>query len=142
MSNVNDWKMAKMLDVFKLKVLDQQTKRVDEAQIIYNNPNYQWGDDEQKKAAELKLKSYKDWLAFYQEFYDQGMILVKQHENLTNNLSKWYDKWRNDISNEGVQETEIMSMQADMLQEIFSDMYSELKPLNLDIKPPKAMNLK
>ena len=87
------------------------------------------------------MKSFKDWLAFYQEFHRQGMELVKQHEGLTNNLSKWYDTWYGGISNEGKQETEMMNIQADMLQEVFLEIYKELKPLNLDIKPPQALNL-
>ena len=57
-------------------------------------------------------------------------------------MSKVYDKWWNDISNEGKQETEIMSMQADMMNEMFGEIYKELKPLNLEgLKPPQALNL-
>ena len=47
------------------------------------------------------------------------------------------------LSTQRRQEQEMMSMQADMLNEIFSEIYKELKPLNLDgMKPPQAMNLK
>ena len=36
----------------------------------------------------------------------------------------------------------MMKMQADMLQEIFAEMYQELKSLSLpDVKQPQAMNL-
>jgi hypothetical protein len=69
--------------------------------------------------------------------------IIGQMMQNENEFLKWInanEKWLNDISNDGIQETEIMSSQADMLQEIFSDMYSELKTLN--IKPPKALNLK
>jgi hypothetical protein len=67
---------------------------------------------------------------------------VKQHEALVNSLSRWYDTWYANISNEGKQETELMSSQADMLNSIFTEIYNELKPLNLEgMKAPKAMNL-
>jgi hypothetical protein len=36
----------------------------------------------------------------------------------------------------------MMSAQADFLNEIFSEMYKAIEPLNLDIKKPAALNLK
>ena len=142
MSNVNNYKFANMLELFKKKMVDTQAKKVEEAQKIMDDPTYKWDNAEQKAAGEAKLKNYKDWLQFYQEFYDQGVELTKQHEGLVNTMSKVYDKWWNDISNEGKQETEIMSCQADMMNEMFGEIYKELKPLNLDgMKPPQAMNL-
>ena len=143
MSNVNNYKFANLLQLFQTKVIDPQIKRVEEAQAIMDDSTYQWKDKAQKESGEARLKSYKDWLAFYQEFHRQGMELVKQHEGLTNNLSKWYDKWREDVSNEGKQEVEIMSSQADFLNEIFSEIYRELLPLKLEgMKAPAPLNLK
>ena len=142
MSNVNNYQFAKHLDQFKAKVLDPQTKKTEDASRIMNDPNYKWESEEQKKRGETQYASYKQWLQFYQAFYDAGMELVKQHETLVNNMAKHYDMWYKDVSNEGRQETEMMSMSADILQEIFCEMYSELKPLNLDLPQPKALNLK
>jgi hypothetical protein len=142
MSNVNNFAFANKLQSFKEKVLDPQIKRVAEAEKIMHDPNYKWGSEDAKKAGQAKYDGYKAWLTFYQTHYDEGVKLCTQHENIVNHLTKWYESWRNDISNEGRQETEIMSMQADMLNEIFSEMYSDLKPLNLDIKSPQALNLK
>jgi len=143
MSNVNNYKFGNMLELFKQKVVDTQAKKVAEAQKIMDDTTYKWDNDAQKASGEARLRSFKDWLRFYQEFYDQGVKLTMQHEGLTNNLSKWYDKWYNDISNEGKQEQEMMSMQADMLNEIFGEIYKELKPLNLEeMKPPQALNIK
>lgn len=140
--NVNDWQFGKHLEQFKVRVLDPQIKRVAEAKAIAEDPDYQWKDDQLKEAGMARYKSYQDALAFYQEFYNQGKTLIMQHERLVNNLAKWYAKWHSDISNEGRQETEMMSMQADILQEIFVEMYQHLKPLNLEgIKQPKALNL-
>jgi hypothetical protein len=141
MSNVNDWVFAKHLDNFKAKLLDPQAKRVQEADAIMNDPNYKWSDDSQKNTAAARQASFKAWLQFYQQFYDEGMKLVQQHEGIVNNLSRWYNVWREDVSNDGRQEVEMMSMQADMLQSVFEEMYKELIPLKLDIKPPKPMNL-
>ncbi len=142
MSNVNNYVFAKHLDQFKIRVLDAQIKRVSEAKVIMEDKNYVWKEG-QKEIADAKYKSYLEWLAFYQEFYNQGMIFVRQHEGIVDKLSKWYDKWYQDISNEGKQEVEMMSIQADMLNEIFCEMYKELLPLNLEgMKSPKALNLK
>ena len=141
MSNVNNWDFAKHLDQFKVRVLDPQIKRTEDASRIMNDPGYVWESEDQKKAGEARYASYKQWAQFYQAFYDAGMSLAKQHETLTNKTVKWYEKWYNDVSNEGKQEPQMMSEQADFLNDIFSEMYQELKPLNLDIKPPKALNL-
>jgi hypothetical protein len=142
MSNVNNWQFAKNLDNYKAKVLEPQTKRVADAKAIMDNPNHPWKDEAQKNAGKAQYESYKAWLTFYQQHYDAGMELVKQHENIVNLNAKWYQIWRDDISNDGLQETEMMSMQADFLNEIFSEMYRELLPLKLDIKAPKPLNFK
>lgn len=142
MSNLNQWQFAKHLDAFKAKVLDPQIKRTEDASKIMNDPNYQWKDETQKANAEKQYASYKAWVQFYQAFHDAGMELVKQHESLVNNMAKHYDKWYKDVSNEGRQETELMSEQADILNEIFAEIYTELKPLGLAIEPPAALNLK
>jgi hypothetical protein len=143
MSNVNDWVFAKHLDNFKAKLLDPQAKRVQEADAIMSDPNYKWSDDAQKNSAIAKHASYKAWLQFYQQFYDEGMKLCTQHETMVDHLSKWYSKWYNDISNDGRQEVELMSCQADWLNEIFTEIFNDLKPLNLEgIKTPQALNMK
>ena len=142
MSNVNNWRLAKMLDDFDSRVIKPQIKRVDDAQAIMDNVDYPWKDEEQKKLAEEKLKSFKAWLQFYLEFYKEALILINQHENLVNNLSKWYDSWYENISNEGKQETDLMNSQAEILHGIFEEIYNELKPLNLEIKSPAALNIK
>jgi hypothetical protein len=143
MSNVNDYVFSKKLDQFKAKILDPHIEKTAKAERIMHDPNYKWESEDKKKAAQAQYDAYKAWLVWYQTFYDEGLRLCTQHEQLTDKLSKWYDRWRNDISNEGVQEVEIMSMQAEFLNEIFSEMYKELLPLNLkDMKSPSALNLK
>lgn len=142
MSNVNDYEFSKYLESFRSKVLVPQIVKTEDARKIIEDPNYKWASEDQKKRGEAQYANYKDWKQFYQAFFDAGTRLVNQHENLVNLLSKWYDKWYDDISNEGKQESEMMSMQADMLNEIFCEIFKELQPLNLDIKPPLALNMK
>lgn len=143
MSNANNYNFSNKLQHFKEKVLDPQIARVDKAKVIMHDNNYKWRDEDQKKTARAQYESYKAWLSFYQTHYDEGVKLTIQHENLVNLLSKWYDNWYKNISNEGRQETELMGSQADMLQEIFSEIYKELQPLKLEgVKAPAALNLK
>ena len=142
MSNTNNWQFAKMLDQFNLKVIDPQRKRVDDAEKIMHDLSYPWKNAEEKNLGEAKLQNYKAWLLYYLEFYKQGLLLVNQHETLVNKMSKWYQVWYENISNEGRQEVELMPSQADLLGEIFCDIYKELQPLHLEINPPLALNLK
>ena len=136
----NDWEFAKVLQTFKTKVLDPQEERTAEAFKIMTNPEFKWRDDEQKKLGQAKLDNYRVWLDHYKEFYAEGSKLIQDHEALVEQLCKWYQDWYNNISNDGKQETEIMEMQADMLNEIFVEIYKALEPLKLEIKPPKALN--
>jgi len=141
MSNVNNYEYANNLEVFKKKVLDPQIERVAKATEVMNNPNHKWKDESEKEAAQAKYDSYKAWMQFYQAHYDMGVRLCTQHENLVNKMSKVYDAWYENISNDGRQEAEMMSSQADILHGLFVDIYAELKPLGLDMPMPKAMNL-
>lgn len=137
---LNNYAFANELDQFKVTVLDPQARKVEEAWKIMSDIHYPWKDEEQKNRGQAQLDNYKAWLDFYQKFYDAGLKMCVQHEQFTDSLSKWYDIWYNNISNNGKQETEMMEMQAGMLNEIFVEIYKALKPLNLEIKPPTALN--
>jgi len=142
MSNVNDYAFANKLQVFKQKILDPQKEKVAKAEAIMHDDTYKWESEDKKKAGQAQYDAYKAWLAVYQTHYDEGMKLCAQHERLVNNLAKLYAKWYSDISNEGRQEVELMSIQADWINEIFTEIYKELQPLKLDIKPPQPLNMK
>ena len=143
MSNVNDYDFAKKLDVFKTKILDPHIKKTDEAEKIMHDTNYQWASPEQKEIADKKYDSLKAWKVFYQEFYNSGLALSVQHEKLVNKLCKLYERWYNEVSNDGFQEKELMSMQADVLNDIFSEIFMEIKSLEgMNFNPPRAINLK
>lgn len=142
MSNVNNWEFSNHLQNFQTKILEPQRKKIVDAEVIMHNPAHPWKDEAQKQAAGKQLEVYKAWLLVYQTHYDAGMRLVQQHEAMVNQLSKWYNVWRENISNEGRQEVEMMGSQADMLQQVFEEMYKELLPLKLEIKAPAPLNLK
>jgi cell division septum initiation protein DivIVA len=143
MSNVNNYKFASQLDLYKSKEVDALAKNVEDARVIMADTTRVWATPEGKEASVARLEQMKQRLARLQAFHAEGMELVKQHEALVNNLSKWYDLWWQNISNEGKQETEIMGSQADMLNSIFTEIYNELKPLSLEeMKMPKILNLK
>jgi len=141
MSNLNNYAFANILNDFKKRYLDIQKGKVEKAMRIMDDPNYQWKDEAQKVAGKKQLEIYKVILADYETFYNEGNRLCVEHENLTNILCKLYDRWYNEVSNNGKQEKEMLSYQSDVLNEIFSELYKELKVLNLDIKPPAALNL-
>ena len=143
MSNVNNWQFAKNLDNFKAKVLDPQIERTRKAEEIIHDEKHIWASEEQKKIARAQYDSYKAWLTLFQVHYDEAMKLIQQHENLVNKMSKIYDSWYQNISNEGKQETELMSSQADILCELMGELYKELAPLNLPgMKQPSPLNMK
>jgi len=139
---VNDYSFAKILDQFKRDVLDPLEIEEDKAFKIVTDVHYKWASDEQKKLGEAKFEKIKLRNAFYKKMHRAGMDLTLEHERLTNSLCKWYSEWYDNISNNGKQEAEMMEMQADFLNEIFSEMYKAIEPLNLDIKKPAALNLK
>jgi len=142
MSVFNNYRFSRLLDEFNKKVILQHEKLVEKAEKIMADENYKWDSLQQKERASARLKDLQELKEFYRNFYDEGLKLCVQHENLTNLVVKWYSKWREDISYNGMQEKEMMTLQADMLHDIFSEMYKEIKVLNVDVKEPKALNLK
>jgi translation initiation factor 2 alpha subunit (eIF-2alpha) len=139
---VNNYEFAKILDRFKREVLDPLDIEESNAFAIISNLNYKWASDDQRKLANAKFDKLSARNAFYKKMYKAGMDLTLEHERLTNSLCKWYGQWYDNISNNGRQESEMMEMQADMLNELFTEVYKAIEPLELDIKPPAALNLK
>jgi hypothetical protein len=142
MSVFNNYRFSRLLDEFNKKVILQHEKLVEKAEKIMADENYKWDSLQQKERASARLKDLQELKEFYRNFYDEGLKFCVQHENLTNLVVKWYNTWREDISYNGMQEKEMMTLQADMLHDIFSEMYKEIKVLNVDVKEPKALNLK
>ena len=138
---VNNYEFAKILDQFKREVLDPMEEEEAKAFAMISDLNHKWASDEQFKIANARFDKLSARKSFYAKMYRSGMDLTIQHETLVNNLCKWYDRWYNDISNSGKQETEMMESQADMLHGIFCEIYKALEPLKLDIKLPNGLNL-
>ena len=142
MSNLNNYKFARELDQYKAKEIDVLAKNVADAANIMADTARVWETPEKKQAAQARYAQMLSRLTALQNFHAEGMELVKQHEALTNKMSKIYDSWYKNISNEGKMEVELMSSQADLLNELMGELYKELQPLNLpDMKPPTGMNL-
>lgn len=140
-SNLNNYAFSNLLTAFGQSEIAKLEKQVDEAWKIVSDANYAWKDEEQKKAGQARFDAMNKRLEWLKNFQTEGQKLCTQHEHLTNKLCRWYEIWHRDISNEGRQETELMSSQADMLQEIFVELYQELKVLDLNLPMPNGMNL-
>lgn len=139
---VNNWKYAELMDHFKRRELEPFLFEVEEAKRIMGDKDYKWANEKQKEIAQARYDKMVDRLAFIKNFLEEGVILIRQHEDLVTLLSKLYDQWRENVSNDGMQETEIMESQAEILQDIFVELFRALLPLKLEgMKPPKANNL-
>jgi hypothetical protein len=141
-SMVNNWKFAEQLDQYKSRELDPLVKEVDAAFKIMTDINYKWVDEEQKKLSQAKYDRISARLLFIKAFLEDGIVLVRQHEDLVTLLSKLYDTWYSEVSNDGKQETDLMEGQALKINEIFTELFNALKPLGLEgVKPPKENNI-
>lgn len=138
----NNYEFAGILDEFLEKEVQAQEKRNKEAFAILTDIHRKWDSTEQREAAEAKYKAMEKRLQLLTRVYDAGRKMAKDHENLTDKTASWYAKWYNTVSNEGRQETELMEAQANVLNEIFLEMYREIADLELNLKPPAALNLK
>jgi len=141
MSNVNNWKFATVLDEFSKREVEYLRVETERAQEIVENPNYPWKDDKQKEFGIARYNKMKDRLAFLKYVLEEGKNICTQHETLVARLAKYYDQWYSEVSNNGKQECEVMSEQADILQNIFVEIWKELKPLGLNLPMPNGMNL-
>lgn len=133
----NNWMAAKALDGFKVKFMDPMEKNLEDARTIMADPKRKWSP-ETKKLAEAKLVRLDTEFIIINKFYNCVKKLIVQHEDITNRLVKHYDVWYIDISDQGKQPKEMMSIQAGLLQAIFQDIYDMIKDLGLDLKPPQC----
>jgi len=113
-------------------------KKVEEARKVMNDVNVKWEPGKKEKAQvkfTLMEGEYTDFILFYNEVER----LAEQHELLVTDLATMYSSWYNNVSSNGEQPTEMMNMQAKELENIFGKLYEALKPLELDLKPPKNL---
>lgn len=137
-SKVNNWLFSEQLEIFKQRILDPLRKNTVEALEILQNPNYKWESKIQKDKAKARYDEMKSRLDLYNMLYGEASTLIMQHEELVDLLASLYASWYNMVSNKGKQPAEMMSMQRDELQRIFTELYKALEPLKLPIQPPKT----
>lgn len=137
---VNNWKAAEELQRFKVRVLDPQKERVEEARKILNDPNYKWRKGE-KEASKNKFALLEAKDIDNHRIYSACMELITQHEDLTDMLTEIYITWYDMISTDGLQPLEIMKMQQQIIQDIWRKIYAAIQPVISEeiTKPPKQI---
>lgn len=135
---VNNWNAAKMLQQFKVTYLDPIIKKAEEAEEILADPKRKWKKGEKDRAVE-KYKRIEGELINFSALYHAVTELIMEHEGQTDMLTEIYAEWYNKISVEGMQPVEIMVKQQEIIQTIWFRIYAAVKPLELDLNPPKAI---
>lgn len=136
-SIVNNWECAKELDHWKEFYWDTLDKEVKRAFEIIQDPNYKWLDKEQKERADGKYKILDSRNIDYARLYNAVKKLISQHEAIVDIMASSYANWYNNVAYDGQQQREMMQGQANILQEIFINIFKALEPLNLKFNPPK-----
>ncbi len=131
---VNNWKAAEELERFKQRYLDPAKAKVDEARKILEDPLYKWRKDE-KDRAKQKFAILDTKNIDYHRIYAATMELIAQHERQTDLLTEIYSLWFHNVSNKGKQPSEMMNMQADLLQSYFQRIFEAVEPLKLQLTP-------
>lgn len=133
---VNNWNAANELEKFKQNLIDPLKARLKNARIILNDPEKVWKEGEKDKAKK-EYSRLQTMELYYDGLYEAVMDLIRQHEMQTNMLTEIYAAWYNKVADKGKQPVDMMSMQVDVLQQIFQRIYDSIKPLNLEIEKPK-----
>ena len=133
---VNNWDAAKELERFKNRYLDPLDKKFEEAKSIIEDSTYPWKKNIKERAIE-RFKELDTEVIDFHRLYNAMFELIQQHEGATNVMTEIYSKWYHKVSYEGQQMSEMMSSQAEVLQELFQLLYNTIEPLKLDLKPPK-----
>jgi hypothetical protein len=126
---INNYELAKRLDAFEMIYLTPLQERLFKAQ------NVLWGSDTKMTPTERKRaeKAFQDMDAKcgdFKMFIEDVRKLVGQHESLVTKLSGMHTVWESKILYKGQQPKEMMTSQANMLFEIFSDLGKILEPIN------------
>lgn len=132
----NNWECSIEAQHFKYRYLTPLNKKFEEARTIMLDTNRKWQNgDKKEKAKKFALMEVK--VIDFNSFYHSTMELAEQHENLVTMLSELYNRWFFKVSHKGLQSKNMLSMQKNELESIFSDIFEALKPLELSIEPPK-----
>ena len=134
---VNNWDAANELERFQQKHILLLRERIAKADAILKDEKFVWKEGQKEKAVRTYGILQADLLDFTR-LYDAMYKLIQQHEGITNMLSEIYMEWYNDISRNGEQPKEIMSIQARKMEGIFDRIkkaFSEVR----DLKLPKTI---
>lgn len=121
MNNFNDWECSKEADKFLKQQMEPLLARIDNGKkFLDSEPK-----DVEKHRAKLNvlMEQYED----FKIFHDAVMQLASQHERLTSIIFEGYSNWRRNISRDGEQPSEMMSIQAEMLDKFFVELYKMIE---------------
>lgn len=135
---VNNWKAAEELQRFTELFVDPSNKRVMDAKKILDDPNYKWKKGEKVRATE-KYKRLEGENINLNSMKSAVRELIDDHEAQTDMLTEIYAEWYKKIATDGAQPLEIMSRQYDIIQTMWARIYAAIKPLDLDLDPPKKI---
>lgn len=122
---INNWDAAQELQRFKGMYIDVLIKKHDAAKenLDLLHKRRENCDHQQKY-----VKRLEGQMINFSRLHSSMLKLIAQHEDLVDKLSEMNAKWFHDISMDGVQPKEMMGIQAEMLQEIFTELNNILNP--------------
>jgi hypothetical protein len=110
-----------VIDIWRKKYAEPYHIETQKAMAIVKDPEYKWRDKDQKEFAELKYKKMDT--ANIDNFIMLNTMrkLVTEHNLMIAALKRLYLTWSTQVAYEGKQQKEMMQGQADILQEIFTE---------------------
>lgn len=134
---VNNWKCSNFATRVYYRWLKPLNKRVEEGREYLTKNKDKLSPEKFEKHQKTLFLLEAENIDLH-SFYGEAIKMIEQHEGLVSLMSELYAKWYHKVSIKGKQPKEMMSMQREALIEIFTAMYEALKPLELDIYPPKT----
>ena len=126
MEAINNYELATRLDAFEKVYLEPLLERLSKAQIVLTGKDTTLTKKERERA-DLAFKELEAKATDFKLFLADVRKLVLQHESLVTRLSGMYSTWFSKVSYKGQQPKEMMSMQAELLQQIFTELGELLK---------------
>lgn len=133
---VNNYEAINEAGVFRKKYIVPLQERSANARKVFGDADHKWKDDKEKKAAQKKFDDIQERVNDYNVLYDKVLKLAREHEGLVDLLTQQYMRWHGQVSFSGQQQKEMMQGQADILQDIFTQIYEALDNLCLYLPKP------
>ena len=122
---INNWEAAEDLQRFKAMYVDPLIRKHEKHLKHLEELRAKGGDCRHQEDMVQRLEGQ---MINFSHLHSSMLKLIGQHEELVDRLSEMYAKWYNDISTKGQQPREMMAIQAEMLQQIFTDLNNILNP--------------